>query len=83
MRRNLDKKFGKFLEHLKEITITLPFMDAIKDMPSWGKFLKDIINHKSKLEEDGLVALIDESKAMLSNSPPKLKDPGSLRSLHN
>ena len=53
IRRNLDKQFGKFLNYLKEITITVPFMDAIRDMPAWGKFLKDIISHKSKLEDYG------------------------------
>ncbi|XP_048228262.1 uncharacterized protein LOC125369535 [Ricinus communis] len=77
MRRNLDKQFGKFLDYLKEITITIPFVDAIRDMPAWGKFLKDIISHKSKLEDYGLVSLVEESKAMYSKSPLKLKDPGS------
>ena len=51
IRRNLDKQFGKFLDYLKEITITIPILDAIRDMPAWGKFLKDIISHKSKLED--------------------------------
>ena len=32
IRRNLDKQFGKFLDYLKEITITIPFLDAIRDM---------------------------------------------------
>ena len=77
IRRNLDKQFEKFLNYLKEITITIPFADAIKYMPAWGKLLKDIINHKSKLEDYGLVSLVEESKVMYSKSPPKLKDPGS------
>ena len=34
IRRNLDKQFGKFLDYLKEITITIPFLDAIRDMPA-------------------------------------------------
>ena len=38
--------------------------------------MKDIINHKSKLEEYMLVSLVEDSKAMYSKSPPKLKDPG-------
>ena len=77
MRRNLDKQFGKFLDYLKEIIITIPFVDAIRDMPVWGKFLKDIISHKSKLEDYVLVSLVEESKAMYSKSLPKLKDPSS------
>ena len=50
-------------------------MDAIKDMLAWSKFLKDIVNHKGKLEECGLVSLVDESKAIFTRTPPKLKDP--------
>ena len=51
IRRNLDKQFGKFLNYLKKITITILFIDAIRDMPAWGKFLKDMISHKNKLED--------------------------------
>ena len=76
IRRNLDKQFGKFLDYLRELTITLPFVEAIRDMPAWGKFLKDIISHKNKLQDYGLVSLVEESKAMYSKSPPKSKDPG-------
>ena len=32
IRRSLDKQFGKFLSYLKEITITIPFVEAIRDM---------------------------------------------------
>ena len=32
IRRKLDKQFWKFLDYLKEITITIPFVDAIRDM---------------------------------------------------
>ena len=45
-------------------------------MPAWGKFLKDMISHKNKLEDYGLVSLVEETKAMYSKSLPKLKDPG-------
>ena len=76
IRRSLDKQFGKFLTYLKELTITIPFVEAIRDMPAWGKFLKYIISHKNKLGDYGLVSLVEESKAMYSKSPPKLKDPG-------
>ena len=40
-RNRLDKQFGKFLEYMKEISLNVPFIDAIRDMPSWAKFLKD------------------------------------------
>ena len=61
---------------MKDITITIPFLEVIRDIPSQGKFLKDIVNHKGKVEEYGLVSLVEEPKAMFIKTPPKLKDPG-------
>ncbi|KAJ9189389.1 hypothetical protein P3X46_000692 [Hevea brasiliensis] len=47
-------------------------------MPSYAKFLKEILSKKRKLEDYGTVALIEECSAILQNKlPPKLKDPGS------
>ena len=38
-----DKQFGKFMEVLKQLTISIPFVDALAQMPSYAKFLKDIV----------------------------------------
>ncbi|KAK4278475.1 hypothetical protein QN277_016316 [Acacia crassicarpa] len=47
-------------------------------MPSYVKFLKEILSKKRRLEEFKMVALTQECSAMLTNRlPPKLKDPGS------
>ena len=48
-------------------------------MLAQGKFLEDIISHKNKHEDYGLISLVEESKAMYSKSPPKLKDHGSFK----
>ncbi|KAJ9170165.1 hypothetical protein P3X46_018293 [Hevea brasiliensis] len=74
----LDKQFGKFLEVLKSLHVTIPFTDALAQMPSYAKFLNEILSNKKKLEEFETVALTEESNAILQNKlPPKLKDPGS------
>ncbi|KAJ9159740.1 hypothetical protein P3X46_025219 [Hevea brasiliensis] len=74
----LDKQFGKFLEVLKSLHVTIPFTDALAQMPSYAKFLKEILSNKKKLEEFETVALTEESSAILQNKlPPKLKDPES------
>ncbi|KAJ9147268.1 hypothetical protein P3X46_029445 [Hevea brasiliensis] len=78
----LDKQFGKFLEVLKSLHVTIPFTDALAQMPSYAKFLKEILSNKKKLEEFETVALTEESSAILQNKlPPKLKDPGTSVSL--
>jgi len=47
-------------------------------MPSYAKFMKEILTHKRKLKENEIVMLTEECSAILQNKlPPKLKDPGS------
>ncbi|XP_050897403.1 uncharacterized protein LOC127104254 [Lathyrus oleraceus] len=45
-------------------------------MPSYAKFLKEILSNKKKLEDDERVTLNAECSAIIQNNmPPKLKDP--------
>ena len=47
-------------------------------MPSYAKFLKEILKNKRKLEDFETVKLNEERFAILLNKlPQKLKDPGS------
>ncbi|XP_045802530.1 uncharacterized protein LOC123896150 [Trifolium pratense] len=71
-------QFKKFVELLKQLNITIPFTEAITQMPSYAKFLKEILTNKKKIEEEETVMLTAECSAILQNNmPPKLKDPGS------
>nr|XP_009784062.1 PREDICTED: uncharacterized protein LOC104232536 [Nicotiana sylvestris] len=74
----LDDQFVKFLEILKQIHISIPFTDALLQMPSYAKFLKEILSSKRKLEEVSVVMLTEKWSAILQNKiPQKLGDPGS------
>ncbi|GKV04420.1 hypothetical protein SLEP1_g16575 [Rubroshorea leprosula] len=78
LQANLDKQFSKFLEVFKKLHINIPLIDAISQMPSYAKFLKEILVNKRKLEEFEMVKLNEECSVILQNKlPPKLKDPGS------
>ncbi|GJY47805.1 reverse transcriptase domain-containing protein [Tanacetum coccineum] len=47
-------------------------------MPNYGKFLKELIRNKHKIEQIFVAFLSDESSAMIQNKvPPKLGDPES------
>ncbi|XP_044489283.1 uncharacterized protein LOC123213766 [Mangifera indica] len=73
----LDQQFGKFLDVFKQIHLNVPFMEAITQMSTYAKFLKDILSNKMKLEEFEMVALLKECSAILQNKlPQKFKDPG-------
>ncbi|XP_060961611.1 uncharacterized protein LOC133031876 [Cannabis sativa] len=75
---NLDKQFTKFLEVFKRLHINIPFAEALEQMSSYVKFMKEILSRKRKMEDYETVALIEECSAILQKKlPPKLRDPGS------
>nr|GEX31925.1 reverse transcriptase domain-containing protein [Tanacetum cinerariifolium] len=54
------------------------FMQSFFGMPNYGKFLKELISKKHKIEQISVAFLSDESSTMIQNKvPSKLKDPGS------
>ncbi|XP_017982359.1 PREDICTED: uncharacterized protein LOC108663273 [Theobroma cacao] len=77
-KQRLDKQFEKFLNVFKKLHINIPFAEALENMTSYVKFLKDILTKKRKLEDFETMALTEECSAIIQNKlPPKLKDPGS------
>ncbi|XP_073137210.1 uncharacterized protein [Henckelia pumila] len=74
----LDTQFSKFLEILKKFHINIPFVEALAQMPSYAKFLKEFLLNKRKLVDFETVKLSEECSAILQNKlTQKLKDPGS------
>ncbi|XP_070035407.1 uncharacterized protein [Nicotiana tomentosiformis] len=71
-REKLDKQFSKFLDILKQLYINIPFTNALTQMPSYAKFLKEILSSKRKLEEVSVVKLTKKIKLKLG----KMKDTG-------
>ncbi|XP_050878430.1 uncharacterized protein LOC127082228 [Lathyrus oleraceus] len=73
-----EGQFKKFVDLLKWLNITIPFTEATTKMPSYAKFLKEILSNKKKLKDNETVTLTAECSAIIQNNmPSKLKDPGS------
>ncbi|CAM8978312.1 unnamed protein product [Rhodiola kirilowii] len=73
-----DKEFMKFVDKIHTLYITMPFTDAITQIPTYAKFMKEIMTGKRKMDGTETVALSEEcSAAMHVPMPPKLKDSGS------
>ncbi|XP_058726414.1 uncharacterized protein LOC131597755 [Vicia villosa] len=71
-------QFKKFIELLKQLNITIPFTESITQIPSYAKFLKEILSNKKKIEDNKTITLTAECNAIIQNKMPhKLKDPGS------
>nr|GFA35070.1 reverse transcriptase domain-containing protein [Tanacetum cinerariifolium] len=63
---------------IKEVKINVPLIDVLAGMPNYGKFLKDLVSNKSKMEQISAAFLTEECSAIFQNKiPPKLGDPKS------
>ena len=72
----MDEMMGLF----KQVQINLSLLDAIKQVPSYAKFLKDLCTQKRRLRDHvfNKVLLTQQVSAVWMNDlPPKLKDPGA------
>ncbi|XP_074266631.1 uncharacterized protein LOC141589907 [Silene latifolia] len=77
-RPRLEKKYEKFIEILKGMNVTIPFLDMMTEIPNYGKFLKELVTMKRKSEGVRSVNLSRECSAILTSKlPSKLEDPGS------
>nr|GEY54389.1 hypothetical protein [Tanacetum cinerariifolium] len=68
------------LETFKQVKINLPLIDAIKQIPAYAKFLKDLYTQKRKLKVTlpKKIDLTEHVSVVLSSSlPPKFKDLGA------
>ena len=72
----MDEQFGKFVEVIQKLNINIPLLDAIQ-VPTYAKYLRDILNNKRPLPSTEVIKLTKEcSAAILNTSPVKKKDPG-------
>ncbi|GJU50100.1 DNA-directed DNA polymerase [Tanacetum coccineum] len=68
----------KFLQNLKQLQLSIPFTEALAQMPKYAKFLKSLMSNKTRLEEAYTVTMNEICSAVLLNKLPlKEKDPGS------
>ncbi|GJR94312.1 reverse transcriptase domain-containing protein [Tanacetum coccineum] len=77
-KEKMEAQYGKFLDVIRAIRINVPIIDVFARMPNYGKFLKELISNKHKIEQISAAFLSDESSAMIQNKvSPKLGDLGS------
>ncbi|GKB26875.1 hypothetical protein Tco_0866276, partial [Tanacetum coccineum] len=75
-KKKMEAQYGKFLDMIRAIRINVPLVDVLAEMPNYGKFLKELISNKQKIEQISAAFLSDESSAILQNKvSPKLRDP--------
>ncbi|KAH9704470.1 hypothetical protein KPL70_011475 [Citrus sinensis] len=69
--------FSEIYEIFKQVKVNIPLLDAIKQVPSYAKFLKDLCTVKRKLKVRKSAFMAKQVSTILStNNKLKYKDPG-------
>ncbi|GJX67115.1 hypothetical protein Tco_0302842 [Tanacetum coccineum] len=64
-KERMEAQYGKFLDMIRAVRINVPLVDVLARMPNYGKFLKELISNKHKIEQISVAFLSDESSVMI------------------
>nr|GEU83523.1 reverse transcriptase domain-containing protein [Tanacetum cinerariifolium] len=74
-KEKMEAQYGKFLYMIRAIRINVSLVDILAGMPNYGKFLKELVSNKHKLEQISSAFLSDESSALIQNKvSPNLRN---------
>ncbi|XP_027922770.1 uncharacterized protein LOC114180667 [Vigna unguiculata] len=77
-RKEKEKQFSRFMDIFKKLEISIPFSEALQQMPSYARFMKDLLTKKRKYIEEETIEVQGNCSAIIQKLlPPKFKDPGS------
>ncbi|XP_044511506.1 uncharacterized protein LOC123229651 [Mangifera indica] len=72
-----EQQEQEILEVFRKVEVNIPLLDAIKQVPRYAKFLKELCTSKRKLKGDEKVHVSENVSAVLQRKlPQKCKDPG-------
>ncbi|KAJ9170221.1 hypothetical protein P3X46_018345 [Hevea brasiliensis] len=77
--KNKKKEQEKeILETFRKVVVNIPLLDAIKQIPRYAKFLKELCIRKRKLRNNEKITVGENVSALIQQKlPPKCKDLGS------
>eukprot|EP00256_Glycine_max_P055861 XP_014623224.1 uncharacterized protein LOC106796160 [Glycine max] len=77
-RKDKERHPARFLDIFKKLEITMPFGEALQQMPLYAKFLKNMLTRKNKYIHSDTIVVEGNCSAIIQRIlPPKHKDPGS------
>ena len=66
------------LDTFRKVQVNIPLLDAIKQVPRYAKFLKELCTTRKRISNKEVVKVSENVSAVLQRKlPPKCKDPGS------
>ncbi|XP_023746713.1 uncharacterized protein LOC111894850 [Lactuca sativa] len=72
-----EREDSEIMAMFRKVEVNIPLLDAIKQVPRYAKFLKELCTSKKKLRGNEIVKVSENVSATLQKRmPPKCKDPG-------
>ena len=66
----MKEQFARFLKTFQKIEISMPFTEVVTQMPLYAKFLKDMLNKKRNIVEEGIVNLTATCSVLIKKELP-------------
>ncbi|CAN6695215.1 unnamed protein product [Malus baccata var. baccata] len=78
MQSKKDESEKDILETFRKVQVNIPLLEAIKQVPIYAKFLKELCTNKRRMSNKEVVKVSENVSAVLQRKlPTKCKDPGS------
>ncbi|XP_070055093.1 uncharacterized protein [Nicotiana tomentosiformis] len=76
VKQNNENQFKKFTEMMKSLSINVPLVEALEQMPGYSKFIKDLITKKRSMNCES-IKITHQVSTIVHSMAPKLEDLGA------
>ncbi|XP_070010354.1 uncharacterized protein [Nicotiana sylvestris] len=75
-KQNGENQFKKFIQMMKSLSVNVPLVEALEQIPNYAKFIKDLVTNRWSMNLETIKVTHQVSENVHSMTP-KLKDPGA------
>ncbi|GAU47102.1 hypothetical protein TSUD_403340 [Trifolium subterraneum] len=76
-KKDKERQYARFLDLFKRLQINIPVSEALEQMPTYAKFMKEILTKKRRITDEETILLDASCSAIIQRTlPTKEKDPG-------
>ncbi|XP_070011055.1 uncharacterized protein [Nicotiana sylvestris] len=69
-----ENQFKKFIDMMKSLSINVPLVEALEQMPGYAMFIKDLVTKKRSMDCE-TIKMTHQVSAIVHSMAPKLEDP--------
>ncbi|XP_070035335.1 uncharacterized protein [Nicotiana tomentosiformis] len=75
-KQNGENQFKKFIDMMKSLSINVPLVEALEKMPSYVKFIKDLVTKKRSINYE-TIKMTHQVSTIVHSMAPRLEDLGT------